>query len=131
MLSLISVKPENHTLQLNGVASPCDVDVPVNTGESSTLNCSVDSKPQANFTWSSEPDLGSPLADYRWNTDSYICSSQSDNHNGGHNDNLNINHINHINYNSSSALHQHELYLHAKVAVMQAVLDSCAIGVCP
>ena len=62
MSSYISVPPQNHSLLLGGEEHLCDETVYVSTKGGSTLKCSVDSKPQAKFTWSSEPSVFGPLA---------------------------------------------------------------------
>ena len=46
---------------LGGEEHHCDETVYVSAKGSSTLKCSVDSKPQAQFTWSSEPGVFGPL----------------------------------------------------------------------
>ncbi|KAI0213774.1 hypothetical protein LSAT2_001155 [Lamellibrachia satsuma] len=57
----INVKAENHTLLLDGMQHSCDSPVSVDTAGTSTLKCSVDSKPEATFTWSSQPGLTNSL----------------------------------------------------------------------
>ena len=59
--SYISVRPQNNSLLLNGEEHFSNDTVYVSAKGSSTLKCSVDSKPQAQFTWSSEPDVFGPL----------------------------------------------------------------------
>ena len=71
-LSFNSVKAENHLLLLDGTQHSCDSPVTVDTADTSTLTCSVDSKPQANFTWSSQPGLTTSLVG------STACNQQSD-----------------------------------------------------
>ena len=73
MSCFISVRPQNHTILLGGEKHPCDETVYVSRKGSSTLKCSVDSKPQAQFTWSSEPGVFGPL------TALTICVQGSDN----------------------------------------------------
>ncbi len=61
MSCFISVRPQNHTILLGGEKHPCDETVYVSRKGSSTLKCSVDSKPQAKLTWSSEPGVFGPF----------------------------------------------------------------------
>ena len=53
MPSLISVRPKNHSLLLDGEQHPCNEPVLVSHDGSATLTCAVDSKPEATFKWSS------------------------------------------------------------------------------
>ena len=61
MSCFISVRPQNHTILLGGEKHPCDETVYVSRKGSSTLKCSVDSKPQAQFTWAADSGVFGPI----------------------------------------------------------------------
>ena len=59
---LIAVRPNNHRLLYNDTSYDCNDEVIVDsTLDDLILKCSVDSKPQATFTWSINPPLSESL----------------------------------------------------------------------
>ena len=57
MSSYISARSQNHSLLLDGEEHFSNDTIYVSAKGSSTLTCSVESKPQAQFTWAAEPGV--------------------------------------------------------------------------
>ena len=61
-LLFIAVRPNNQSLLVNDISHACSGEVTVDNSVSNLmLKCSVESKPEATFTWSTNPALSGPL----------------------------------------------------------------------
>ena len=80
-LICIAVRPTNQSLLVNDISYACSDEVTVDgTANNLMLKCSVESKPQATFTWSTNPALNGSLSnttDCVQNTTSlvYTCTN--------------------------------------------------------
>ena len=65
IFGLIAVRPNNQHLLVNDKSYSCSDEVPVyDTTNDVMLKCSVESKPQATFTWSTNPALSGSLLNF-------------------------------------------------------------------
>ena len=62
MLFVVAVRPHNHRLLINDTSYSCtDAFTVGNASNNIMLKCSVESKPEATFTWSTNPTLSESL----------------------------------------------------------------------